>query len=172
MNKSEPIAALAAALSEFQGECANAFKGKDGHGYKYADLASIIDLTKSALKAHGLSVVQMPCNAADGFVGMETMLMHSSGEWLSQSFEMAVPENKRNSQAQNIGSAVSYARRYSLAACLGIAQTDSDASIHSVEDDTPTQTDLDWVAAAKKDAAALDQITDPAYRKKIEGLMK
>lgn len=128
MNKSESIVDLAAAMSKFQGEINNAFRAKAGHGYSYADLASILEQSRPLLAANGLSVIQMPCEAASGFVGVETCICHSSGQFIEQGYSMAVPENKRNSMAQNIGSAITYARRYALAAALGIAQTDEDAS--------------------------------------------
>jgi len=128
MLKSDKINELAAAMSKFQGQTNNAFKAKEGHGYNYADLASILAQSRPILAENGLSVVQMPCSADAGFVGVETCICHSSGQFIEQGYSMAVPENKRNSQAQNIGSAITYARRYALAAALGIAQTDEDAS--------------------------------------------
>ena len=128
MKKSESIVELAEALSKFQGATVNIFKGKAGHGYKYADLAAILDMTRSALAENGLSVIQMPCDAAPNWVSVETMIAHKSGQWVEQSYSMPIPVNKRNSDAQNLGSAVTYARRYAIAAALGIAQTDSDAS--------------------------------------------
>ena len=138
MNKSESIKELATALSKFQGETNNAFKGKQGHGYAYADLASILEQSRPLLAANGLSVVQMPANAEAGHIAVETAILHSSGEWLEQVYAMPIPENKRNSGAQNMGSAITYARRYALAAALGIAQTDDDASLN---EDIPTKAD-------------------------------
>ena len=142
MNKSESIKELAAALSKFQGETNNAFKGKQGHGYAYADLASILEQARPILAKNGLSVVQMPSNADAGYVAIETAVIHSSGEWLEQVYAMPIPENKRNSGAQNMGSAITYARRYALAAALGIAQTDDDASTQE-----PVPTKAEYYAA-------------------------
>ena len=169
MDKSESIKELATALSAFQGEITNAFKAKAGHGYNYADLGAILDQSRPVLAKNGLSVVQMPCTAEAGHVGIETMIAHSSGEFVEQSYSMAVPENKRNSQAQNIGSAITYARRYALAACLGIAQTDDDASASTPAE--PDDTAKSWIKAIKENPEAINQITDPTYREFIKGLL-
>jgi hypothetical protein len=128
MNRSESVADIAAALSKFQGETNNAFKAKQGHGYNYADLAAILEQSRPLLASNGLSVVQMPFDAPSGFIGIETCILHVSGQFIEQGYSMPVPDNKRNSMAQNFGSAITYARRYALAAALGIAQTDEDAS--------------------------------------------
>jgi hypothetical protein len=168
MNKSESVVELAAALSVFQGSVTNAFKGSSGHDYNYADLGSILDMTRPLLADNGLSVVQMPCDAPQGFVGVETAVFHSSGQWIEQSYQMAVPENKRNSEAQNIGSAISYARRYALSAALGIAQTDDDASAQATPREL-TKDDKAWIAACQADEEVLSQINDPQYREFIKG---
>ena len=131
MNKSDSINELAAAMSNFQGEINNVFKASQGHGYNYADLGSILDQVRPILKKNGLSVVQLPISGDNKSVGVSTLLAHSSGQWIEQEYFMAIPENKRNSIAQNIGSAITYARRYALASVLGIAQTDNDASAES-----------------------------------------
>lgn len=160
--KSEQVGELFTALSKFQGEITNAHKGTQGHGYSYADLASILDMVKAHLAENGLSVVQMPSQAEHGYIAVETLVAHSSGQWIEQSYSMPIPENKRNSAAQNMGSAITYARRYALAAALGIAQTDDDASLNTSPalDDVAKQ----WIAAAKANPDVLNQIEDKAYR--------
>ncbi len=163
MNKSESIAGLAKALSLFQGEIKNAYKGSQGHGYKYADLAFILDSARELLSKHGLSVVQMPSGEVSSSVNVDTCVMHESGEWMEQTYSMPIPDNKRNSAAQNLGSAITYARRYALAAALGIAQTDDDAA----QPDQLTDTDKQWIDAVKANPAVIEQITDLAYRNKI-----
>jgi len=164
--KSEKVGELFTALSKFQGEITNAHKGTQGHGYSYADLASILDMVKAGLAENGLSVVQMPSQAEQGYIAVETMVAHSSGQWIEQSYSMPIPENKRNSAAQNMGSAITYARRYSLAAALGIAQTDDDASISN--EPTLDATAKQWIDAIKAKTATLEQIEDVKYREFIK----
>ncbi len=127
MNKSDTIGQLGLALSKMQGEISDVHKDKQGYGYKYADLSSVLDIARPLCAKYELSISQLCTNSADQ-VGVETMLAHSSGEWISSSFLMPVTANKGMSPAQAAGSVITYARRYALAAILGIAQTDDDAS--------------------------------------------
>lgn len=126
MNKSESIKELATALSKAQAEMANAKKDTSNTFFKskYADLASVREASFPALTKHGLSVTQFAVPSEKEEVIIETMLMHSSGEWISG--QMAVPVTKAD--AQGYGSAATYCRRYSLAAAVGIAPEEDDGN--------------------------------------------
>ncbi len=128
MNKSEHINELALALSQLQGKIQDAHKDKQGYGYKYADLGSVLEIARPLLALHGLSVTQLCSNEGDR-IGLETVLLHSSGQWLSTTIAFDVQVGKGMTNAQGIGSVISYMRRYSLTAMLGITQTDDDAAI-------------------------------------------
>jgi hypothetical protein len=125
MNKSEHIEMLASALSKFQGEIQNVFKGKKGYGYNYADLAPILEYVRPLLSKYGLSMLQLPSNNGE-YVSIETIIMHESGQYISSILLMPVDSFKGMTRAQSIGCIISYARRYSLTSVLGIAQTDTD----------------------------------------------
>ena len=133
-NKSEKINELALALSRFQGRAINPFKGKKGNNYMYSDLSDVLDVIREGLQEYELAVTQFPFSAA-GTAGVETILMHSSGQWISNeiSTEVKVPMSKGGaplmSPAQAAGSVITYFRRYSLAAVLGLAQDDDDAAM-------------------------------------------
>lgn len=125
---SSTIAKLADALSKAQGEMKNAelaavnpFFAKDGKNGKYSDLASVWDACREPLSKHGLAVVQIP-RAKNGKVAVATVLMHSSGEWIAGDLELTPSK----SDAQGAGSAITYARRYSLGGFAGIAPKDDD----------------------------------------------
>lgn len=124
MNRSESIAALAAALAKAQAEMTHASKDSVNPHFKnrYADLAAVLEAVRAPLTKHGLSVTQLASSGEMGAV-VETVLMHSSGEWISS--VLSLPVSK--SDAQGFGSALTYARRYALAAICGIAQDDDDA---------------------------------------------
>jgi hypothetical protein len=129
MNKSDSIKELATALSIAQGEMCGAIKGKLNpafKGSKYADLGAIIDAVKEPFCTNGLSYSQFPI-FRDGFVGVETMLMHVSGEWMCS--ELLLPMVKQDPQAA--GSAITYARRYSLQSIAGIPSEDDDGNAAS-----------------------------------------
>lgn len=125
MMKSDSIAELAKALAMAQGEIENASKNAKNPHFKsnYADLAEVINTVRPILSKHGLSITQFPAFEA-GIASVESMLMHSSGEWLSGTSSAPVGKN----DAQGVGSALTYLRRYSLAAIVGIAQEDDDAN--------------------------------------------
>jgi hypothetical protein len=125
MNKSESIAALAAALAKAQAEIENASKSSVNPHFKskYADLAEVLNTVRPVFAKHGIAVIQAPSFDA-GVAHVETMLTHSSGEWLSNT--CSAPVSKQD--AQGVGSAITYLRRYSLAAFAGIAQEDDDGN--------------------------------------------
>ena len=117
MQKSDSIAALAKALAAFQGEVKDPTKdGKANYG-KYVQLDGLLDAIRPVLSKHGLSVLQMP--GGDGQqITITTILMHESGEWLeSEPFTLKATKI----DPQGAGSAVTYGRRYSLSAILGVA---------------------------------------------------
>ena len=126
MDKSESIKELAAALSKAQGEFAGAVKDTANPFFKskYADLESCVSAIKSPLAKHGLSFVQISHNQENS-ANIETLIMHSSGEWLMTG-QVSVPVTKAD--AQGFGSAMTYARRYSLSAAFGIAPEDDDGN--------------------------------------------
>ena len=128
--KSDNIDALAAALAKAQAvmpvakmNATNPFLKN-----KYADLGSIIEASRNALVDNGLSVSQL-VEGDDNKIGVSTMLMHSSGQWLESTVSMALGEERGKSAAQVAGSIITYLRRYSLASMLGIyADEDADGN--------------------------------------------
>lgn len=131
MKLSEQTNELFKAFAAFQGELDNASKGKQGHGYKYADLAECINTAKPFLAKHGLGVSQMLGMSPNGKQTMITMMTHSSGQYMSSEFEMVeavLAGGSGKNPAQVLGSAITYQRRYAYAAIIGLAQEDDDAA--------------------------------------------
>ena len=89
---------------------------------KYADLPSVIDAVKVALNDAGISFTQTAGNMENLHLKLTTRLMHESGEWIEDT--MMMPMVKQD--PQGYGSALTYARRYSLAAITGLYQDDDD----------------------------------------------
>lgn len=127
MNTSESIGDLATALAKAQATVAGAKKDADNPFFKskYADLASVVEAIRKAFADNGLSYVQTPCTNDKDEVGVETLLMHSSGQWIKGD-PFFVPVSKQD--AQGFGSALTYTRRYALAAIAGVAQVDDDGN--------------------------------------------
>lgn len=130
MNKSETIVKLAEALSKAQAEMPAA-KFSSINPFlknKYANLGTIIETAQPVLAKFQLSVSQLVYSEGEQ-VGVETILMHASGEWLESSISMPTEVEKGKSSAQVAGSIITYLRRYSLAAILGMyADEDGDGN--------------------------------------------
>jgi hypothetical protein len=179
MQKSESIKNIATALCSFQTELPIisldrevevTMKSGGKYKFSYATIRHIVDTVKPLLSKHKLSYSQ--CLEPDGTV--VTILMHESGEFLTSSLLI-----KGESNAQGIGSAITYAKRYSLSSILGIiADDDDDGNIAEgnkfetkQEDVRPWMTDkqltsiLNRIAAGELDA--YDK-ADKAFRMKKE----
>lgn len=130
MNKSENVNELFAAFVAFSAEVESVIKDKQVNAgrvrYKYNDLASLQDYVRPILAKHGLAVIQMPTTqlASDGskITGLATSLVHSSGQWVGSFFGL----QQEKSGCKEQGSAITYARRYGLAAILNLSQADDD----------------------------------------------
>jgi hypothetical protein len=124
MRHSEQIDQIAKALSQAQKSIKGAKKDSNNPHYKsrYADLSSVWDACREALTAQGLAVVQS-AGSVDGQLRVSTMLVHTSGQWFAD--DLLVPV--RDAGPQAVGGAITYGRRFSLAAFAGVAPEDDDA---------------------------------------------
>jgi hypothetical protein len=134
MIQSPTIGALACALSKAQGELEDAGRGRQGHGYKYADLGTVLGEIRPVFSKNGLSVVQT-ISRFENEITVTTQLCHESGEWVRDdiSAPLIIPLNRFGeptmTDIQATGSITTYLRRYSLAAICGITQIDNDGAM-------------------------------------------
>lgn len=119
MYKSQSIKEIASALLAFQKEVGNVAKDATNPFFKskYASLENVINTVKPVLAKHGLSYSQMPEGE-----GLNTLLMHTSGEYLEAWAQLKLKDETPQGQ----GSAITYMRRYALSSILGIATEDDD----------------------------------------------
>lgn len=124
--KSDSIKEIATALCKAQGQFDHAKKDVTNGFFhsKYADLASCIDAAKKPLSDNGLSVVQIVDTSEQNELILETILMHTSGEFISGKYLIRPTKN----DPQGVGSAITYARRYAFSAITGIAADDDDGN--------------------------------------------
>ena len=181
MNKSESIKELATALAKFQAEVKNPANSANNPFYKskYAPLNEILNGVRPLLAKNGLSILQMPGGDSQE-TSITTLLMHESGEWIeSEPLTMKAVKN----DPQGAGSVITYARRYSLSAILGISSEDDDDANHASGNGstdspqaTPSQgaTDLATDAQVKKMFAMVrgKGIPDSEIKTKIADLGK
>ena len=172
MNKSESIKNIAMAMNKAQSVMGGAHKGANNPFFKskYADLGAVIEAVKQPFADNGLSYVQFRIEDG-GRIGIETILMHDSGEWLSHSFTV----NLSKQDAQGAGSAITYCRRYGLQAVAGIPSEDDDGNAASKggspqqsksaqqapDDDKPWYGDGNWGADIAGVTAAINGGTPP-----------
>ena len=144
MTTSDQVGEIAAALAAAQGRMKNATLNKVNPHFKskFADLASVRDAVVPALAGQGISVSQTMV-PFDGRVCLATRLLHSSGQWIESL--MPLPDA---ADMQKLGSALTYARRYSLSAICGIAADEDD------DGNEAASATLTSVAATSKPAAA------------------
>ena len=154
-------------MAKAQGEMGGAHKAANNPFFKskYANLSEVIKAVKEPFTNNGLSYVQFPIEEG-GRIGIETILMHESGEWLSNSFTVQLSKQ----DAQGAGSAITYCRRYGLQAVAGIPSEDDDGNSASKQAG-PNKEDQSWVDAIKNGQATLEQINDINYRNKIKGFL-
>lgn len=137
MLTSETIDKIAPAFVKAQASCNGAKKSSNNPHFKskYADLGAVWDACQSALESNKLSVLQGLGEVIDGKMQIETMLLHDSGQWIKSLASIPLPK----ADPQGYGSASTYARRYTLAALMGIVQEDDDGNAASKPVKEPEQ---------------------------------
>ncbi len=130
MNKSESIKNLAVALKKAQSEIGGVEFDSNNPFFKskYASLGAVIQASKDALVKNGFAISQ-PTTSNEFGVGITTILMHETGEWIEDTVTIPLPgqtyvdkngELKQNNFAQEAGKIITYLRRYSLASILNL----------------------------------------------------
>lgn len=127
MNTSEQINELAAALAKAQGQITPAKHDAQNPHLKnrYATLTAVWDVIRKPLADNGLSVVQVVSTDQDG-MWLITRLMHGSGQYIEAIYPVAIGDGRGLNAAQQVGSALSYARRYSISALVGVVSEGDD----------------------------------------------
>src|ERR1700676_2511878 len=151
---SETIGAIAAALAKAQGELTNPeksltaiipspFPREADRSFRYASLASGLDIVRKSLGQHEIATVQTTA-IDDGLIRLTTVLAHSSGEWISSVWPVCAASEV--AAPQRMGAALTYARRYALFTLVGIAGED----------------DLDAPDLLTEPSPAVRAVTDPS----------
>lgn len=152
--------AMALAFAEIEGAKKDA--SNPHFNAKFASLGSVMDAVKPALAAHGLFFTQASHIVPDG-VCVETVIHHASGETLSCG-QLYVPANKKD--AQGFGSALTYARRYSLMTAFGVPTEDDDGNAAVASAPAPKAA----VASATDEQRDLIQQLAPGAGKTLQGI--
>ena len=131
---SESIKNIASAQVKVQKEIEDIGKDAKGYGYNYTSYDILVKYLRPLLTRYGLSFVQMPVGN-DGEIGVQTIYMHTSGEWITSVVKSPIVDSKQMNIYQSVGAAITYFRRYSLSAFVGIASDeDNDVATIKVEE--------------------------------------
>lgn len=128
MNHSETIAEISLALCAAQAKMPRVqFDAQNPFlKNKYASLGAVIEASRPILSENGLAICQLPFSF-NGTIGVESVLVHKSGQWISHSLSLDLGDEKGKSRAQVAGSIITYFRRYAWASILGLyADEDTD----------------------------------------------
>lgn len=153
MKMSETITELAGALAKAQGQIEDASKGSENPYFKsrYADLAAVRAVIREPLAVNDLAIIQAPRTVTGG-AEVETMLVHKSGEFISETLFM--PAGKAD--PHGYASAITYARRIGIMSLLALASYDDDGNtaVDSVKEQAPQKSkpSADVMAAANNAA--------------------
>jgi len=126
---STEIGEIAASLAKAQSvikqpnknRIAKIFSPKGSYEYNYADLPDVLEACIPHLSANGIALIQSPFTGRD-YVSVTTMLIHTSGQWFKSKLTMGIADTR----PQTVGSAITYARRYSVGPLVGVAPDDDD----------------------------------------------
>jgi hypothetical protein len=151
---------LAAALAKAQGEFSAAPKLSKNPHYKsnYADLAAVWSVIRKPLSENGLSVVQGAGTTEKGEIAISTRLVHTSGQWI----ESVLTLNPSKDDPQGRGSAITYGRRYGLAAMVGVVADEDDDANGAIDHNRAAFNK--WV----KDLLVAGKVSDSLIRTVIE----
>jgi len=133
INSSPEVGELFAALAKAQGEFKTVAKDAENPFFKsnYATLAAIVEMVRAPLAKNGLAFMQSICGDLNGKARMNTIVTHSSGQFIIS----AIPFTCQATKPQDVGSAITYAKRYGLQAALGVVvaedATDDDGNAAS-----------------------------------------
>ena len=124
MKTSDTIRAIAPAFAKAQSSVANTVKTATNPHFKnkYVPLDDLIPVVKSALLAEGIAFLQGAEQSEGDVLHLTTRLIHTSGEWIESTLSM----KPSKADPQGIGSCITYARRYSLAAMVGVVSDEDD----------------------------------------------
>ncbi len=126
MKSSEQLGELFGALAKAQSSMGAAIKDSKNPFFKssYADLRSVVGISRGPLTENGLCVTQPPVVGEYGEI-LLTVLGHSSGQWISSAIVLRPPKT----DPQSLGSYITYMRRYAYAAIVGVVTEDDDGEI-------------------------------------------
>lgn len=126
MKQTESIKALLESMAKAQAEFTTLPKDKAGYGYNYTDLDTVISYIRPIMAKHNLAFMQTLTTLEGNAPAITTRIFHTTGEWIEDTTPLPPVTLAKGNAAQNLGAAITYMKRYTLCAMLGIS-SDEDA---------------------------------------------
>lgn len=173
MKKSESIIEISKALAKFQEQVKQPFKDADNPFFKskYVPLESVVEVISQFGPKNGLSFTQWALNDDNGRVGVATLLMHTSGEYIE--FDPVFMSAEKNTP-QGAGALITYLKRYTLSAIYGITSDADDdgnsASGNDVKSNKSSKITSEQVGGIKTKALQFAQARNGEVDKVYEAL--
>ena len=173
MRQSDSITKLLESLVKAQAEFPTLPKDKDGYNYKYSDLDTVISTLRPILAKHNIGFVQTLTTLESGKWAITTRLFNNAGEWLEDTSPLPDVSLAKGNAAQNIGAAITYMKRYTLCAFLGVSSDeDPDGKPEGNPDINARKTQTENKAQPQTPAPKLKGGPDtPAQHKEIQKIL-
>src|SRR5690625_2397959 len=146
MRMSESIVEIAKSMTEFHKEVKQPFKDANNPFFKskYVPLESVVEAITNIAPKHGLSFTQWALNDENGRVGVATLLMHESGEFIE--YDPVFMQAEKQTQ-QGAGALITYLKRYTLSAIFGITSDQDDDGNSSSKNELASDKQLNMVSS-------------------------
>lgn len=178
MKQSESVKTLLETFTKVQAELQTLPKDKNGYGYKYTDLDTVISYIRPIFAQNKLGFMQTLTTLENGKSAITTRLFNAAGEWLEDTTPLPEVSMAKTNAAQNLGAAITYMKRYTLCAMLGISSDeDVDGNVTTAVKTEPagqSNNSNKWAKepAANKETPALAGGPDtPEQKKRINEIL-
>lgn len=121
MKQSESVKTILADLGKAQAEFPTLPKDSNGYNYKYTNLDTVISTLRPILSKFNIGFMQSLTTTENGRMAITTRLFNSAGEWLEDTTPLPDVSLQKGNAAQNVGAAITYMKRYTLCAMLGVS---------------------------------------------------
>ena len=121
MKQSESVKTLLEGFGKAQAEFPTLPKDKNGYNYKYTDLETVISTLRPILAKYNIGFMQALTTLENGRWAITTRLFNNAGEWIEDTTPLPDVSLAKGNAAQNVGAAITYMKRYTLCAFLGVA---------------------------------------------------
>ena len=121
MKQSESVKTLLEGFGKAQAEFPTLPKDKNGYNYKYTDLDTVISTLRPILAKHNIGFMQTMTTLENGRWAITTRLFNNAGEWIEDTTPLPDVSLSKGNAAQNVGAAITYMKRYTLCAFLGVS---------------------------------------------------